>query len=166
MKKWAFAIGGILLTQAALAKGVEVRDAFARPTVAGVQQGGAFMQLKNTDRKDNVLIGASVSKRVAGYTELHTHINENGVMKMREVKGGIPLPAGETVALKSGGYHIMFFDLKQPLTVGKSFNLKLKFKNGQTKNVKVAVKKMSDTHSHHHGHEHKHESHGEHHHSH
>lgn len=157
MKKWAFVIGTMLLTQTALAKGVEVHNAFARPTVAGVQQGGAFMQLKNTDNQDNVLIGASVSKRVAGYTELHTHINENGVMKMREVKGGIPLPAGETVELKSGGYHIMFFDLKKPLSVGKSFPLTLKFKNGKTKTISVQVKPMNDTapqhhHSHHHSH--------------
>ncbi|QMT32122.1 copper chaperone PCu(A)C [Alysiella filiformis] len=164
MQKWTCAIATILLAQMALAKGVAVRDAFARPTVAGIQQGGAFMQLTNTDPTDHVLIGASVSKKVAAYTELHTHINENGVMKMRQVKDGIVLPAGQTVALQAGGYHIMFFDLKQPLTAGQSFNLKLKFKNGQSKNVKVQVKKMGDTHSHHH--EHQHEPHGEHHHSH
>lgn len=163
MKKIAFILATALLAQPVLAKGVEAHNAYARAVVAGVQQSGAFVTLKNTDAKDNVLVGASVSKRFAERTELHTHINENGVMKMREVKDGIPLPAGETVALKPGSYHIMFFGLKKGLTAGKKISITLKFKDGQRKRVIATVKSLSkpshtqtteteSTHQHHHHH--------------
>ncbi len=109
MKKWAFVLATALLAQPVLAKGVEASNAYARAVVKGVKQSGAFVTLKNTDATDNVLVAASVSPKFAARTELHTHINDNGVMRMREVKDGVPLPAGQTVELKPGSYHIMFF---------------------------------------------------------
>ena len=107
MKKIALALSAALLCQMAMAKGIQTGAAYARPTVEGQSAGGVFVNLKNTDKKDNVLVGASVQPSIAGSTELHTHINENGVMKMREVQGGIPLPAGKTQKLEPGGYHVM-----------------------------------------------------------
>lgn len=152
MKKFLFAMSAILLAQTAFAKGVEASHAYARPTLEGMTQGGAFVKLTNTDRTDNVLVSASVKKSIAGRTELHTHINDNGVMRMREVKDGIPLPAGQTVELKPMSYHIMFFELKKPLTEGAKFPVTLKFKDGQRKKIMVEVKKMTDTMPHQHKH--------------
>ena len=83
-------------------------------------------------------------------------------MKMREVKDGIPLPAGKTQKLEPGGYHVMLMDLKQPLTVGKTFPLTLKFKDGSSKQVTVKVRKMQDTMKHDHGHDHGGHDHGGH----
>ena len=155
MKKIALALSAALLCQMAMAKGIQTGAAYARPTVEGQNAGGVFVNLKNTDKKDNVLVGASVQPSIADSTELHTHINENGVMKMREVKDGIPLPAGKTQKLEPGGYHVMLMDLKQPLTVGKTFPLTLKFKDGSSKQVTVRVRKMQDTMmKHDHGHDH------------
>lgn len=145
VKKTLFALTAAAFFQAALAQGIEVSDAWARPTVEGMKQGGAFMTLKNTGKKDDALVGAEISKSLAARTELHTHINENGVMKMREVKDGIPVSAGETQELKPGGYHVMYFDLKKPFKAGDSFKVKLKFKSGQSKTVTVKVKDMKDT---------------------
>lgn len=173
MKKIAFILATALLAQPVLAKGVEAHNAYARAVVAGVQQSGAFVTLKNTDAKDNVLVGASVSKRFAERTELHTHINENGVMRMREVKGGIPLPAGKVVELKPGSYHIMFFGLKQEMKAGKKIPITLKFKNGKAKKITATVKEIQKTaaphnhdhkHGEHHNHDHHDHAHGEHHH--
>lgn len=162
MKKFIFTVSALLLTPMALAKGIEIRDAYARPTLPGMTQGGAFVKLTNTDSTDNVLLSASTKKSLAGRTELHTHINDDGVMRMREVKDGIPLPAGQTVELKPMSYHIMFFDLKKPLIEGNKFPVTLKFKNGQSKKITVEVKKMTDTmpQSHKHHEEHGHEHHG------
>lgn len=145
MKKLMFAMSAILLAQTAFAKGIEAEHAYARPTVAGMKQGGAFVKLTNTDATDNVLVAVHTPKSVAGRAELHTSINDNGVMRMRQVKDGIPLPAGQTVELKPMSYHIMFFDLQQPLTEGKKFPITLRFKDGQRKKVMVEVKKMTDT---------------------
>ena len=51
---------------------------------------------------------------------MHTHIEENGMMVMHEVEGGLAIPAGQTVELKSGGLlHVMLIDLKQKLAGGE-----------------------------------------------
>ena len=146
MKKIALALSAALLCQMAMAKGIQTGAAYARPTVEGQSAGGVFVNLKNTDKKDNVLVGASVQPSIAGSTELHTHINENGVMKMREVQGGIPLPAGQTQELKRGGYHVMVFGLAKPLRVGDKFPVTLKFQNGKPQTVTVTVREMSHNH--------------------
>lgn len=106
---------------------------------AGPMQGAgaAFMTIANGGPADR-LVGASadVSERV----ELHTHIlTADGVMKMREVAGGIEIPAGETVELKPGGLHVMFMGLKAPLTEGDSFPLTLTFERAGTVTVEVAI---------------------------
>lgn len=144
------------LCQTASADGIDVDDAWARATVEGMTMGGAFMEIKNETRTDDALIGGSspVSERV----EVHTHVNDNGVMRMREVKGGIPLPKGREVALKPGSYHVMFMGLKRPLKEGEKFPLTLKFKNAKPKTVEVEVKTAPKQGHGHHGynHDHKH----------
>jgi copper(I)-binding protein len=66
---------------------------------------------------------------------------DNGVMKMRQVDG-IDLPAGKTVALKPGGYHIMLTGLAQPLAAGQSFPLTLDFAKAGARQVTVSVEKI------------------------
>jgi periplasmic copper chaperone A len=57
------------------------------------------------------LTGASTPAAQAA--QLHTVSMEGGVMKMRQVDG-IDLPAGQSVTLKPGGYHLMLMGLAQP----------------------------------------------------
>jgi copper(I)-binding protein len=59
----------------------------------------------------------SAASPVAKMTEVHEMNMENGVMKMRAVER-IALPAGKTVKLEPGGYHIMLMDLAKPLKTG------------------------------------------------
>lgn len=75
--------------------------------------GGAFMMLKNDGHADDALVAAksAVSDRI----EMHTHSMVDGVMKMREVEGGIPVPAMGTQMLQPGGYHVMFMNWKTRL---------------------------------------------------
>ena len=56
----------------------------------------------------------SVSSSAAERVELHTVETKDGVAKMRQVEGGIALPAGGEVKLAPGGYHVMFLKLKAP----------------------------------------------------
>lgn len=161
MKKTILALSTVLLCQTALAKGFQIDDAWARSTLPGQPQSGAFMNITNTGDKDDVLVAASVAKSVAKTTELHTHINENGVMKMREVKDGIPVLAGQTQNLKPGSYHIMFFGLKKPLKEGQTLPVTLTFKSGAKQKVDVKVRfapKAQDK-AHHHGHQHEQQQH-------
>lgn len=133
-------LGALVLAgfcQAAAAAGITVEQPWARATVEGMTMGGAFMNIKNDTRKDDFLLGGS--SPVAEKVEVHTHVNDNGVMRMREVKGGVPLKAGQTTELKPGSYHIMLMGLKQQLKQGDQVPVTLKFKNAKPQTVTVDV---------------------------
>ncbi len=113
---------------------ITVVDPHARATAAGQPTGGGFMKFVNRGRADRLVsVSADVSKSV----ELHTMTMEGDVMRMRQVDA-IELPAGKTVELAPGAYHIMFVGLKAPLKAGGSFPLTLKFQKAGA--VTVAVK--------------------------
>jgi copper(I)-binding protein len=67
---------------------------------------------------------------------------DKGVMKMREVKGGLEIKPGETVELKPGGYHLMFVDLKEPLAQGQRVKVTLQFEKAGSIAVDYAVEGM------------------------
>ncbi len=130
-------MAAIMPFASAAGAGVSVEAPWARATLEGMSMGGIFMNITNTGA-DDVLVGGSspTSERV----EIHTHINDKGVMRMRELENGLPLKKGETVPLKPGSYHVMLMGLKAPLTVGQTFPVTLKFKNTQPQTVTVTVK--------------------------
>ena len=138
MKKVLGALVMAGLCQAAFAAGMNVNNAWARTTVKGMDMGGAFLNVDNETGRDDVLLGGSTP--VADHVEIHTHINENGVMKMRQVKEGVVLPKNKEVKLEPGSYHIMLMGLKAPLKEGQKFKLTLKFKNSKPQTVTVITK--------------------------
>jgi len=89
---------------------------FARATLPNAPVAGGFLTIENTGTEDDTLIGAATS--IAGHMEVHEMAMKGDVMQMRELEGGLPVPAGQTVVLKPGGFHIMFMDLKEPLVQG------------------------------------------------
>ena len=112
MKKLAIAIAFTLGSLPALAD-VSVEEAWVRATVPQQNATGAFMRL--TSDRDARLISAA--SPVAGVVEIHEMIMEGNVMKMGAVPG-LDLPAGKSVELKPGGYHVMLMDLKQQVKDG------------------------------------------------
>jgi periplasmic copper chaperone A len=103
---------------------------FSRATLPNAPVAGGFLRVTNTGTTDDRLIGAS--SEAAGYMEMHEMAMEGDVMKMRELGDGLPIPAGETVELKPGGYHIMFMELQHPLVEGETVAVTLTFeKAGQ-----------------------------------
>ncbi len=118
------------------AQTVEVKDAWVRASVPGQKATGAFMKI--TAREGAKLVGGS--SPVAGVTEVHEMKMDGDVMKMRAVQGGLDLPAGKTVELKPGGYHIMLMDLKAPLPKDSSVALTLVFKDAKGVESKVEIK--------------------------
>src|SRR5690606_34829876 len=85
---------------------VDVRDAWVRQSVPGQSGTGAFMKL--TAPTGTKLVG--ISTPAAGVAEVHEMKMEGDTMRMRELSGGLDLPAGKTVELKPGGYHVMLMD--------------------------------------------------------
>jgi copper(I)-binding protein len=134
MKRFTLTLAALVVAAAAQAQ-VSVKDAWVRATVPHQKATGAFMQL--TAASDAKLV--EVRSPVAGIVEIHEMAMVGDVMKMRAVDL-LALPAGKTVELKPGGYHVMLMDLKGqvkegdmvPLTLvvegrdGKRQNLELK----------------------------------------
>jgi periplasmic copper chaperone A len=120
----------LLVSGASLAQGdvapVAVEGAWVRASVQGQGATGAFMKL--TARQKLQLVG--VSSPIAGHAEVHEMKMEGSVMKMGPVPV-LDLPAGQPVELKSGGYHLMLFDLKAPLARGSAVPVKLLFKDAK-----------------------------------
>lgn len=134
-----------IITTAALAAGciasafaqtVEVKDAWVRTSVQGQSATGAFMKI--TSKAGTRLVGGS--SPVAGVTEIHEMKMDGDVMKMRAVEGGLELPAGKTVELKPGGYHVMLMDLKAALPKDSTIPLTLVFKDAKGAESKVELK--------------------------
>ncbi|MFZ9322228.1 MAG: copper chaperone PCu(A)C, partial [Hylemonella sp.] len=118
------------------AQTVEIKDAWARATVPGQKASGAFMKI--TAKEDAQLVG--LSSPVAGVVELHEMKMEADVMRMRAVAGGLSLPAGKTLELKPGGYHVMLMDLKVTLTTDGTVPLTLVFKNAKGEQTRQEIK--------------------------
>ena len=121
---------------------VTVKDPWVRATVSAQKATGAFMQI--TSAQDARLVEAK--SPVAGVVEVHEMVMEKDVMKMRAVKG-LDLPAGKTVELKPGGYHVMLMDLKQQMKEGDTVPVTLvvegKDKKRSTIEVKAPVKPLT-----------------------
>jgi len=115
---------------------VRVEGAWVRAAVPGQQGTGAFMTL--TSKESMQLVGAT--SPLAGVAEVHQMKLEGDVMKMRAVPV-LELPAGKTVDLKPGGYHLMLMDLKQALPQGTSVPLTLLLRNakGVQSTIELAV---------------------------
>jgi len=120
---------------ASLAQNVEVRDAWARTTVQGQKGTGAFMKL--TAKEGTRLVG--VSSPVAGVAEVHEMKMEGDIMRMRAIDG-LDLPAGKTVELKPGGFHVMLMDLKAALPKDTTVPLTLVFKDAKGAQSKLDIK--------------------------
>ena len=140
------------LYQTAMAAGIQVEEPWARASVEGMKMSGAFMKINNDTNTQDFLVGGN--SPVAERVEVHTHVNDNGVMRMREVKGGVPLEAKGVTELKPGSYHVMFMGLKKQLKEGEKVPVTLKFKNAKPQTVELEVKTAPQSgmdHGHDHG---------------
>jgi copper(I)-binding protein len=132
----------LLLATAAASAQTTVKDPWVRSTVPQQMATGMFAQI--TSAKGGKLVSAS--SPVAGVVEVHEMSMDGNVMKMRAIPA-LDLPAGKTVALKPGGYHVMLMDLKQPLKEGETVAVTLVVegadKTRETIEVKAPVKAMT-----------------------
>jgi copper(I)-binding protein len=124
------------VSTSAVAQSVEVKDPWVRAAVPGQTGTGAFMKI--TAKNGARLVSAS--SPVAGVTEVHEMKMEGNVMKMRALEGGLELPAGKTVELKPGGYHVMLMDLKGPLARDSTVPLTLVFKDAKGVESRIELK--------------------------
>ncbi|OHC64783.1 MAG: hypothetical protein A2045_13850 [Rhodocyclales bacterium GWA2_65_20] len=122
---------------AGAADSVNAVDPYVRLMPPGARATAAFMTLKNAGDKDARLV--KVESSVTKTAELHTHINEDGVMKMRQVPA-IEIKAKGETALKPGSYHVMLID-PAALKEGDKVAITLGFDDGSSKKIEAAVRK-------------------------
>jgi len=134
------------------AGGLTVHHPWARPSIGNLPNGAGYMTLKNTGAKDDLL--EAVSSPVAGKAEVHTHIKDGNVMRMRPVEGGVAVPANGEATFAPGGLHVMFLGLNRKLEEGDTFPMTLKFRDAGEVEVEVTVEKpgakAAGGHKHHH----------------
>ena len=121
------------------AEGIRIDHPWARPTVTTRQPAAVFFHLENRTGMDDRLIGVEVDPEIAGGAELHTTLNDEGILRMRPLANGILVPAGESVPVAPGGYHVMLFQLSAALEEGARFPLTLIFEAAGAVPVEVVV---------------------------
>lgn len=102
-----------------------VADPWSRPLPEVSVNGAAYMSIHNQGTKPDRITGA-VSE-IAENVEIHTHVNQDGLMKMVHLADGAELPPGEMVMFQPGGLHVMLLGLTTPLKVGTEYKLTLLF---------------------------------------
>lgn len=138
MKKiFAIALTGLLLLSACGAKeGIEIRDAWARTSMQGMNSAVYFV-IQNHNKGADELIGAASD--VAEVVEVHESKMEGEMMMMNRIEA-VALEPSAAVEFKPGGYHVMLIRLKQDLKTGDEITVTLQFRDSPDITIKAPVK--------------------------
>jgi periplasmic copper chaperone A len=126
---------------------VLVQNGFARESIPGTNISSAYMTISNLTTKKIRLVTAksAVSERI----EIHEHTMANGLMRMRQ-RDYVDILAKDTVHFQPSGFHLMIFDLKQPLKAKENINITLHFDDQSSIDVNYTVKGLKQKKHHHH----------------
>ena len=134
---------------------VAITDAWARPSSATASAGAAYMTIQNNGTATDALVGAG--SPAATTVEVHETVvmgspapgasGDGGMMGMQPVER-LEIPAGGSVQLKPGSYHIMLMGLKAPLKKGGMLMLQLKFEHAGMVEVMADVGDVAEGHAH------------------
>jgi copper(I)-binding protein len=123
---------------------LEISQAWARATPPSAPAGGGFLKITNTGATPDRLVSAR--SPAADIVQVHEMKMDGSVMRMREVEKGLEIPAGGSVTLAPGGYHLMMMGLKGPLKQGSTVPVTLTFEKAGTVDVELAVEAMGASH--------------------
>jgi copper(I)-binding protein len=98
---------------------------------------GSFMTITNNGEEDVTLTGGS--SPIAGIVEIHEVID--GVML--PMADGLVIPAGESVKLRMGGYHVMLLELTEEVKAGDETEVTLRFSDGSEQTITAPVKDIA-----------------------
>lgn len=114
---------------------IEVHDAWARAVTSADGPAAAYLTISNAGGEDRLV---SVESDRGKAASLHLSQMAKGVMEMRPLTEGLPVPGHGEVALAPSGTHVML-DRAGPLAPGDRFNLVLKFEKSGSVSVPVTV---------------------------
>jgi copper(I)-binding protein len=119
---------------------LQIDRPWTRATPGGAQAGSGYMKMVNTGGTPDRLVSAR--SPAADKVEIHEMKMEGSIMRMRELEKGLELPAGGTVELRPGGYHLMFMGLRAPFAAKTRVPLTLVFEKAGTIDVELDVEAM------------------------
>jgi periplasmic copper chaperone A len=119
---------------------VTVETPWSRATLGGAEVAAGYLAIKNDAATPDRLV--SVTADIAGRAGIHQMSTADGMMKMRELTDGLPIPPEGLVTLEPASYHLMFQDLKRPLKEGETFPATLTFERAGTVSVTFEVRGM------------------------
>ena len=121
---------------------VQIEKPWARATAPGAKVAGGYLVIRNAGAAADRLVSAS--SPASAKVELHVHINDNGVMRMREVPG-YDVPAKGSFELKPGSAHLMFVDIKRAFKEGERLPVKLKFEKAGEVSAEFHVGRLGES---------------------
>ena len=122
---------------------LQIDQPWARATAPSAPAGGGFLKITNTGTTPDRLISAS--SPAAGLVQVHEMKMDGSVMRMREVEKGLEIPAGGSVTLAPGGYHLMMMELKGALKQGSKVPVTLVFEKAGKIDVQLSVEGLGAT---------------------
>ena len=145
----ALALSGVLSLSAVslgaheyASRDVTVAHPWARATPGGSKAGSVYLEMKTKRGPGDRLVAARSA--IAGSAEIHSHVLEQGITKMRRVDG-IAVPGGKSIILRPDGFHIMLIDLKEPLKEGDLAKVTLIFEKAGEIEVDATVEPVGAT---------------------
>ena len=132
----------LLFSSTSVLAQVQIEKPWARATAPGAKVAGGYMLVRNAGAAADRLLSAS--SPASAKVELHVHINEGGVMRMREVPG-YDVPAKGAFELKPGGAHLMFMDIKRPFREGEKVPVKLRFEKAGELSTEFHVGRLGES---------------------
>ena len=149
MKPNLFLLALLAVPAAAQAQSpVSATGAWIRETAPGQTAAAGYVTLLNGGAPDRLLGGRSD----LGKVQIHSMTMDGGIMRMRALPQGLPLPTGKPVALKSGGTHLMLTNLSGRLRAGQRVPVELQFARAGKQRVVFEVRPATaaaDAHAHH-----------------
>lgn len=130
----------LLFSGVASAQALQGESLWLRESVPGAENGAGFGTLHNPGDDDLIIVSAS--SPVAADVEIHTHVHHHGGQMAMEAIDALPVPAGESVELRPGGYHLMLMQLNAPLEVGDVHPVTLTLDSGEKVTFEVEVKPL------------------------
>ena len=124
------------LAQEIKAGDLTIEKPWARATPKGADVGAAYLEIRNAGGEADRLTGGTAD---FANVEIHEMTMQGNVMKMRELKDGLPIPAHGDVKLTPGGYHVMLTGLKHPLVKGETAKVTLTFERAGAVPVDFSV---------------------------
>lgn len=115
---------------------IDIGHPYSRAMLPMAKVGGGYLKITNSGPADRLI---SIKSERSAAVEIHEMKMNGAVMEMRELDGGLAIPANSTVELKPGSYHLMFMNVAQPFKEGEMIKATLVFEKAGSVDVEFAV---------------------------